>query len=42
MSSHVGIIVVGGFPPENEAIAEELGGQLASSSMDPNLFFEAR
>jgi hypothetical protein len=27
MSSHVGTITIGGFPPEKEVIAEELGGQ---------------
>jgi hypothetical protein len=27
MTSHVGTIVIGGFPPEKQATAEELGGQ---------------
>jgi hypothetical protein len=40
MSSHVGIIVVGGFPLEKEDVAEELGGQQLSSDMDPNFPFE--
>jgi hypothetical protein len=40
MSSHVGTGVLGGFPPEKEAIAEELGGQPASSVVDPNSPFQ--
>jgi hypothetical protein len=40
MSSHVGTIVVGGFLPEKEAVAEELGGQHSSSTADPNFLFE--
>jgi hypothetical protein len=40
MSSHVGIIVVGGFPLEKEDVADELGGQQLSSDMDPNFPFE--
>jgi hypothetical protein len=27
MSSHVGTVIVGGFSPEKEAAAKELGGQ---------------
>jgi hypothetical protein len=40
MSSHVGTVIVGGFPSEKEAAAEELGGQHASSAVDPNFPFE--
>jgi hypothetical protein len=40
MSSHEGIIIVGGFSPEKEAVAEELGGQPTSSVTDPNFSFE--
>jgi hypothetical protein len=40
-SSHVGIIVIGGFPPEKEVVvAEDLQGQHSSSAADPNLCFE--
>jgi hypothetical protein len=40
MSSHVGTVIVGGFSSEKEAIAEKHGGQLVSSTMDPNFPFE--
>jgi hypothetical protein len=40
MSSHVGTIVVGGFPSEKEAAVEEVGGQHSSSVADPNFPFE--
>jgi hypothetical protein len=40
MSSHVGTVIVGGFPPEKEIAAEELGGQHLSSTTDPNFSFE--
>jgi hypothetical protein len=40
MSSHVGIIVVRGFPPEKEVIVEEPSGQPSSSAVDPNFPFE--
>jgi hypothetical protein len=40
MTSHVGTVVVGGFPPEKEVILEELGGQHLSSAIDPNFLFE--
>jgi hypothetical protein len=40
MSSHVRIVIVGGFPPEKEAAAKELGGQHSSSTADPNILFE--
>jgi hypothetical protein len=40
MSSHVGPIVVGGFPQEKEVIPEELGGQQRSSIVDTNTPFE--
>jgi hypothetical protein len=40
MSSHVGTVVIGGFPLEKEAIAEELGRQHSSSTIDPNFPFE--
>jgi hypothetical protein len=40
MSSHVGTIVVGGFPPKTEAIVGEgLGGQHSSTVVDPNFPF---
>jgi hypothetical protein len=40
MSSHVGTIVVGGFPPMKKANAEEIGRQHSSSTTDPNFPFE--
>jgi hypothetical protein len=40
MSSHVGVIVIGGFLPEKEADAEELEGQHSSSVVNPNFPFE--
>jgi hypothetical protein len=40
MSSHVGTVIIGGFPPEKEAIAKELRGQPVSSVVDPNISFE--
>jgi hypothetical protein len=40
MPSQVETAVVGGFLLEKEAIVEELEGQPASSTTDPNLFFE--
>jgi hypothetical protein len=40
MSSHVGTVIFGGFPPEKEAAAEELWRQHSSSAMDPNFSFE--
>jgi hypothetical protein len=40
MSSHVGIGVVGCFSFEKEAVAEELRGQSASITADPNLFLD--
>jgi hypothetical protein len=40
MSSHVGTIIIGDFPPKKEATVEELGGQHSSSATDPNFFFE--
>jgi hypothetical protein len=40
MSSYVGAIVVGGFPPKKEVIAEDLRSQPLSSAMDPLLFLE--
>jgi hypothetical protein len=40
MPSHVGTVVVGGFSPEKEAVAEKLGGQCSSNASDPNFSFE--
>jgi hypothetical protein len=40
MSSHVGTVIVGGFPHEKEVIPRELGGQHSSSAIDTNLTFE--
>jgi hypothetical protein len=40
MSSHVGTVTVGGFPPEKEATAEERGGQHSSNATYPNFPFE--
>jgi hypothetical protein len=40
MSSHVGTVTVGGFPPNKEAVAEDLGGQPASSAANSNFSFE--
>jgi hypothetical protein len=40
MSSHVGTVIVGGFPPEKKATAEELRRQHSSSIVDPNFPFE--
>jgi hypothetical protein len=40
MSSHVGTIIIGGFPPEKEAAVEEVGAQHSSSVADPNFRFE--
>jgi hypothetical protein len=39
MSSHVGMVIVGDFPLEKEAAAEELGRQHSSSAAG-NLFLE--
>jgi hypothetical protein len=40
MSSHVGTVVVGGYPPKKEATEEELGGQHSPRIADPNFPFE--
>jgi hypothetical protein len=40
MSSHVGHVVFGDFLQEKEAIAEELGGQQASSATETNFSFK--
>jgi hypothetical protein len=40
MTSHVGTIIIEGFPLEKQAIAEELWEQQLSSAMDPNFPFE--
>jgi hypothetical protein len=40
MSSQVGTVIVGGFLPKKEAVAEELEGQPASSTVDPNFPLE--
>jgi hypothetical protein len=40
MSSHVGTVIFGGFPPEKEVISEKLEGQHSSSIMYSNLSFE--
>jgi hypothetical protein len=40
MSSHVGTIIIGGFPPEKEVVAEELQGQYLSSITYSNFPFE--
>jgi hypothetical protein len=40
MSSYEGTVVIGDFPPEKEATAEELREQHSSSIMDPNFPFE--
>jgi hypothetical protein len=40
MTSHVGTVIVGGFSPEKEAAAVELGGQHSSIAIDPNFSFE--
>jgi hypothetical protein len=40
MSSHVETFVVGGFLPEKDATAEELGGQHSSTTVEPNFLFE--
>jgi hypothetical protein len=40
MPSHVGTVVVGGLLSEKEVVAEEFGGQPASSTMIPNFLFE--
>jgi hypothetical protein len=40
MSSLVGTVVIGGFPPDKEAVVEVLAGQHSSSAIDPNFSFE--
>jgi hypothetical protein len=40
MSSQVGTVVVRDFPPQKEAIAEELGRQHSSCVVDSNFPFE--
>jgi hypothetical protein len=40
MSSHVGTIVILGFPPKKRAAIKELGDQHSSSATDPNFPFE--
>jgi hypothetical protein len=40
MSSHVGLVVIDGFPQEKEVIVEEFGGQPASSTVESNFSFE--
>jgi hypothetical protein len=40
MPSHVGTVIVVGFPQEKEAIVEDLGGQHVSSATDPNFPFK--
>jgi hypothetical protein len=40
MTSHVGTIIIEGFPLEKQANVEELWEQQLSSAMDPNFPFE--
>jgi hypothetical protein len=40
MSLQVGTFIIGGFLPEKEAVAKELGEQHSSSVADPNFPYE--